>query len=127
MKSAALFILFLALISCKSEAPNKVASVNPLIEVAELKVLLQAPTAPQLIDVRTPEEIVEGKISNAKELDFFSDDFSASIMGLDKSRPYVVYCRSGKRSAKAMNMMKEAGFANVRDLKGGYNNWLKAN
>ncbi len=127
MKSATLILLFLALSSCKSELPNKVASVNPLIEVAELKSLLQTQSAPQLIDVRTPEEIVEGKISTAKEIDFFDENFSSSLLSLDKSVPYVVYCRSGKRSAKTLKMMKEAGFTDVRDLNGGYNNWKKAN
>ena len=76
-----------------------------------------------LIDVRKPEEFSEGIISGADNIDFTAPDFTNKIAGLDRSKPYFVYCKSGKRSANAVSQMKEMGFKNLYTLDGGLNNW----
>lgn len=68
-----------------------------------------------IIDVRTPSEYAAGHLQSAKNVDVESADFDAQIAALPKGDAYVVYCRSGNRSAAAMRKMQEAGFTNVTD------------
>ena len=42
---------------------------------------------------------------------------------LDKSKKYYVYCRSGKRSSQACDIMNSIGFENTYNLEGGFMNW----
>lgn len=77
----------------------------------------------QLIDVRTPEEFANGKIANATNSNFFDADFANQMGQLDKNKPVLVYCASGGRSAKAVTLLKDMGFEEIHELKGGYNAW----
>ena len=79
-----------------------------------------------VLDVRTPEEVAEGKIPGAIHLDFYSENFADLINELDKSRTYYVYCRLGGRSSKTMEMMLKMGFERVVDLEGGITSWKAA-
>jgi rhodanese-related sulfurtransferase len=63
-----------------------------------------------ILDVRTPEEIAEGYIQGAVFADFKAEDFRDKIQELDKTADYVVHCRSGQRSEKAIEIMAELGF-----------------
>jgi rhodanese-related sulfurtransferase len=63
-----------------------------------------------ILDVRTPEEIAEGYIQGAVFADFKADNFRDKIQELDKTADYVVHCRSGQRSEKAIEIMTELGF-----------------
>jgi rhodanese-related sulfurtransferase len=76
-----------------------------------------------LIDVRTPEEMAEGQIENASNLDFLDESFPEKIETLNKNKTYLLYCRTGKRTAKAGALMKAAGFKNVYILDGGITSW----
>jgi len=78
-----------------------------------------------LLDVRTPEEIAQGKIENAMEIDFSSPDFKDKVSMLDKNKEYIVYCAAGGRSSRAVNIMKEVGFTKAHNLTAGYNGWAK--
>ena len=81
-----------------------------------------------LIDVRTVDEFKAGHIVNAKQADFNnSQEFSKYLASLDKNGKYLIYCRTGIRSAKAMQLMQDKGFTNVHDLVGGYTAWVSAN
>jgi phage shock protein E len=62
-----------------------------------------------VIDVRTPEEFDAGHIEGAQLLDIQSADFAAGMAELDADQTYVVYCRSGNRSAAATEQMQAAG------------------
>ena len=63
-----------------------------------------------IIDVRTPAEFAEGHVVDALNLDVESETFDQAIGSLDKGVTYVVYCRSGRRSAIAAQKMSDAGF-----------------
>jgi rhodanese-related sulfurtransferase len=78
-----------------------------------------------LVDVRTPEEMTEGHIENATNLDFLDESFPEKIETLNKNKTYLLYCRSGKRTAKAGAMMKAAGFKNIYMLDGGITSWIE--
>jgi len=77
-----------------------------------------------ILDVRTQEEIEEGYIPKATNIDFYlGADFLKEIEKLDKSKNYYVYCRSGNRSGQACAIMNSVGFENAYNLEGGFMNW----
>lgn len=78
-----------------------------------------------ILDVRTPEEIAQGKIDGAIELDIQDEKFIDRIKELDQSKTYLVYCQSGGRSSRACDMMSTAGFKQLYNLQGGYGAWAK--
>lgn len=69
-----------------------------------------------IIDVRTPEEFIAGHVRGALLIDFKDASFDAKIAELDPNAEYIVYCRSGNRSAQAAARMREAGIGNIVDL-----------
>lgn len=77
----------------------------------------------QLVDVRTPNEFKNGKIENAVNIDFNGTNFKEEIGQLDKSKPTLIYCHGGGRSAMAMQVMIHLGFIHVLELNGGFSNW----
>ena len=77
-----------------------------------------------ILDVRTPEEVEEGYIPKARNIDFYlGPDFMAEIEKLDKNKNYYVYCRSGNRSGQACSLMNNIGIKNAYNLEGGFMNW----
>lgn len=77
-----------------------------------------------VIDVRTPMETAEGVIEGCDMMiDFKSSNFGTEIAKLDKSKAYVIYCRSGGRSAAASQYMIDNGFKKVYNLEGGIMGW----
>ena len=79
-----------------------------------------------ILDVRTPEEFADGYIEGAINLDYQAENFSGELSKLDKNKTYLVYCRSGKRSAGALNIMAELGFREVYNMTGGIIDWEEA-
>ena len=76
-----------------------------------------------IIDVRTPEEYASGHIPDAININFHAEDFQAQLMKLDKHKAYVVYCRSGNRSGKAVIIMKKLGFSTLYDMQA-FSGWV---
>ena len=77
-----------------------------------------------ILDVRTPEEVEEGYIPGATNIDIYlGQGFLDGLEELDKSKNYYVYCRSGNRSGQACALMNNAGFENTFNLEGGFMNW----
>lgn len=79
-----------------------------------------------LIDVRTPEEVSEGHLHGALNLNFLAESFAEEIETLNKNKTYLLYCRSGARTRKAANQMQKAGFKKVYMLEGGIIAWNEA-
>ena len=77
-----------------------------------------------ILDIRTPGEYRGGHIPNAVLLDFHSPAFRDNLAALDKSRTYLMYCRSGNRSGRAMSLFGELGFMRVLELRGGIKAWV---
>lgn len=76
-------------------------------------------TGAVVVDVRTPAEFAEGHLEGAVNIDVEDQvDFAAALISLPKDQPYVVYCRSGNRSAAATQQMVDAGFTDVTDAGG---------
>ncbi len=79
-----------------------------------------------ILDVRTPAEFAEGHIAGATVVDWNDPSFSSQVAELDKSKRYLVYCRSGNRSAQAVATMREMGFTDITELHGGVIAWEAA-
>ncbi|MCF6224253.1 MAG: rhodanese-like domain-containing protein [Flavobacteriaceae bacterium] len=133
-KIAFLLILSFSVINCaenkKSDTNTTTGAVSQEQKVVSLispKDLNEKNNEIQLVDVRTPEEYAEGYIKNATNIDFFDDDFAKNMAKLNKSKAIYIYCRGGKRSAKASKQLEEMGFTKVYDLQGGFLNWEKNN
>ncbi len=69
----------------------------------------------KLVDVRTPGEHASGHIAGSINVPLQELGNRLAELG-DKSKPIVVYCASGMRSASAASMLRRAGFAEVHDL-----------
>ncbi len=80
-----------------------------------------------LLDVRTPQEYLNGHIAGAKLLNIIDSSFAAQLSRLPKDRIYYVYCRSGARGAKAAQLMRSAGLERVYELNGGLLSWRQKN
>lgn len=76
-----------------------------------------------LIDVRTPGEFSESHIEGALLLNYQAPDFKEKLQELDKNKTYLVYCRSGMRSAAGADTMKALGFQDVYNMMGGIMEW----
>lgn len=79
-----------------------------------------------ILDVRTPAEFEEGHIAGATIVDWNDPSFSSRVAELDKAKRYLVYCRSGNRSAQAVAAMRKMGFTDITELQGGVIAWEAA-
>lgn len=78
-----------------------------------------------VLDVRTPGEAARGIIDNAVLIDISRPDFMQKVSQLDKSKTYLVYCRSGNRSVTACNAMSNQGFKKLYNLQRGILDWQR--
>jgi rhodanese-related sulfurtransferase len=76
-----------------------------------------------ILDVRSPEEYAEAHIENAQNINYNSTAFKVDIEKLDKNKRYLVYCRSGHRSSRAVKIMEKLGFTDIQNLAGGIMKW----
>lgn len=93
----------------------------------EFQAKLQQIPEGQVVDVRTPEEFQKNHIKGALNINFNSNDFTSQVATLDKSKPVMVYCLSGGRSARAADYMRKNGFKKVYELEGGMMQWTALN
>lgn len=78
------------------------------------------------IDVRTPNEYNEYHISNSMNIDIYDPHgFMKKIKEFDLSKSYFIYCKSGKRSQMACEIMQQYGFNKLFNLEGGIEDWIE--
>ena len=78
-----------------------------------------------VLDVRTPEEFAAGHIDGAVNIDFYAADFQMQLGELDRNASYVMYCRSGNRSATTATIMRGLEFTEVDEIDGGILSWVE--
>lgn len=115
-----LLIIAASTFSVNAQEIDGIVLLNP----ADFKTQINSKDV-QLIDVRTPEEFQESHIENAKNIDFYSEDFENEFNKLDKNQPLYLYCRSGSRSNQSALKLSEMGFKEIYDLEGGILNYNK--
>ncbi|MBW3517872.1 rhodanese-like domain-containing protein [Flavobacterium sp. NKUCC04_CG] len=121
MNFFALLLMSFLVFSCQGQTASK----EYLLKAADFENQWKTEKG-LMLDVRTAAEFKEGHIEGAKNIDFLQDDFEANTAQLDKNQPIYVYCKSGGRSAKAIEKLRKQGFTNLYELEGGYGAW-KAN
>ena len=94
------------------------------IDTDRFRELTQSPDT-VVLDVRQPGEVAQGKIKGAKVINVMSPDFAEKAAQLPRDKTYLVYCRSGNRSALACGKMAGLGFEKLYNLEGGYMAWRR--
>jgi rhodanese-related sulfurtransferase len=121
---SAVFLTFLMLSSCTTDSDASSIAIEPKTINEEEFNKLAKDSNTVIIDVRTPGEVSEGYISGATLFFDYNDaNFESNIEKLDKSKGYIVYCRSGGRSSKAAEILTQKGIKKVYNLDGGISNW----
>ena len=100
------------------ESPTGIDEVT----AKELKEELDQGQDPYILDVRNPVEYEISRIEGSHLIPL--DQLLNRLNELDSARDIVAYCRTGARSAKAIEMLQEAGFRKLRNLKGGVLAWV---
>ncbi|HET7453853.1 MAG TPA: rhodanese-like domain-containing protein, partial [Thermoanaerobaculia bacterium] len=95
------------------------ASITP----GELKGRLDAGHKPVLLDVREPRETSIAVLPGAVEIPL--GHLPRELHRLAPDTEIVVYCKTGARSARATEFLREAGFERVRNLEGGIDRWAR--
>lgn len=141
MKSSLFSTLFLVciafgILSCKESKEvshpaqetqtSTVQETITILSPAEFNKQISAVGDIQLLDVRTAEEVAQGSIAGAVNIDVLQDGFTEKINPLNKELPIYVYCKKGGRSNRAAQILKEAGFKEIYDLQGGITNWTSS-
>lgn len=88
--------------------------------VKEMESLINEGKLLNIIDVREVEEVEEGKIPGAVNIPLGLVEFR--MHELDKSKEYIMVCRSGGRSGRATEFLESHGF-NVINMQGGMLSW----
>ncbi len=76
-----------------------------------------------ILDLRTPKEFASGHIAGAVMLDYYSPGFQRGLRQLDRSKRYLIYCRTGNRSGRTLKLIDQMGFKSVYHLKDGIVDW----
>lgn len=119
--SKSLFILMLSIlgfIGCTAQNGSSIDS-------KEAYGLIKADSNIAILDVRTAKEFADGHVVGAVNIDVNQADFAQKIDELDRSKTYIVYCRSGRRSRKAVGIMAAKGFKNLYNVSDGFVGWNK--
>lgn len=117
-----LVVMLLALVVTEgTNAQNK--AEQKILPAKEFYNKIETNKEAQLVDVRTPDEFLNGHLVNAMNIDWKADDFEEKSKALDKNRPVYVYCMSGPRSTAASKKLQEMGFKNVYIMEGGMMKW----
>jgi molybdopterin/thiamine biosynthesis adenylyltransferase/rhodanese-related sulfurtransferase len=99
------------------EPPPMSAEISP----KDVKTLIDAKENFILIDVREPHEFQIGRIPTSTLIPL--GDLPKKVAELDPSANYVLHCKMGGRSAKGCDVLRQAGFKNVRNMTGGILAW----
>ena len=108
-------------IAAQTQAPA--AQQVPLIEPAQVRGLIALGGKITIVDVRRPDETAQGTIAGAilMPLDSLPNTYSS----LPKKGKLIVYCRSGHRSAQAVQFLLDHGYKNAVGMNGGYLAWTQ--
>jgi len=104
-----------------ADHPENVAHLRRIDAAALDSMMSTDSQAFELLDVRQPGETEGGFIPGARLIPLTR--LNEQLGELDPSRPTVVYCAGGFRSAIAASRLMEAGFGDVTDVLGGYGAW----
>lgn len=103
-------------VGCRADIGDKVNSI-------QANKLLQSEQEIVVLDVRTQREYEAGHVAGAINIDVTSAEFASKISELDKDKKYLIYCRTNRRSGKAIDVMTAAKFTNLVQMTDGFAGW----
>jgi molybdopterin/thiamine biosynthesis adenylyltransferase/rhodanese-related sulfurtransferase len=107
------------------ELLQQVKSEIDEVDAPEARALLEAPDPPLLVDVREHDEWTEGHIPGAVHVPRGHLESRIEQVVADRTRPLVLYCAGGSRSAFAAKTLEELGYETVSSLAGGFTDWKR--
>ncbi len=99
------------------------AGVDWDISARDLQTRLSHSSDLLLLDVREPHELAISALQRATNIPL--GQLAARLSELDSAREMIVFCKSGTRSARALELLISAGFKKVKNLRGGINAWAR--
>lgn len=128
-----LLLMFCFVSSCVAPAntpsskssPGKITVIKKLSPKEAYELVQANKNSPDfvILDVRTPEEFESGHIEGAINLNYHSETFVGELDRLDKTRGYLVYCRTGRRSGDTVGIMTKQGFGVLYRIDGDIAKW----
>ncbi|EOU1490816.1 rhodanese-like domain-containing protein [Clostridium perfringens] len=109
--------------SFESSSETQSEAVSKDISIDESKKLINDGEVTLILDVRNEDEFAEGHLKNAIQIPVKELKENLSDIEKFKDELVLVYCRSGKRSAEAVDILKENGFKNLVHMKDGISKW----
>ena len=76
-----------------------------------------------ILDIRTPGEFQSGHLQSAILIDFYSQTFVDRLRQLDKGKKFLIYCRTGNRSARSLEIFRKLQFQKVYHMANGISTW----
>jgi rhodanese-related sulfurtransferase len=76
-----------------------------------------------ILDIRTPGEFQSGHLQSAIPIDFYSQTFADQLSRLDKEKKFLIYCRTGNRSTRSLEIFKKLKFQKVYHMANGISTW----
>jgi phage shock protein E len=119
-------LILLALAGCGGDSGTSTATIETISPAEVAEIIGEGRSDLVILDVRTPDEFAAGHLSDAVNLDYYGPGFADALAALDREAPYVLYCRTGNRSAQVREMMRGLGFAEVHEIAGGFVAWEQA-
>lgn len=96
--------------------------MHKLINAVDAKKIMDENNNIAVVDVREEDELIEGYIENSILIPLDTVENQAENILKDKNQTILVYCRSGRRSAMACDILDKLGYSDVYDF-GGIIDW----
>ncbi len=110
-----------AFLACASDEPS-----SSTISADELAERISDGQAPLILDVRSEEEFESGHIPGARNVPHNTLAEHLGDLGVGTDEEIVVHCQGGRRASLAEQVLRDAGYTNVRDLEGQFQGWQDA-
>lgn len=117
-----ILLILLLLTACGQDKGNDQEAVYVNITAQEAKKIMDDQEGYILLDVRTQEEYDQGHIPGAVVIPDTEIEARAEEVLPDKDQLILVYCRSGRRSKNAAQILVELGYTNIKEF-GGIIDW----
>lgn len=96
------------------------------VDAAEAAEVLRHDNGIIVLDVRTRGEYDDGHLDGAVQINYFAPNFKRRLSELDSEAAYLVHCKSGGRSSRAVRLLKDQGTETIYHLDGGILAWKEA-
>ena len=96
------------------------------VSVETLAAQMASGKAPLIIDVRTEDDFLAGRIPGARLIPHTEMEAYVESLAAHKDEPILLYCRTGNRSGQAAAVLEKAGFTRVQILTESFPGWQAA-